>query len=70
MNLGLARLWLDKHLVTFLQKKFEHAKNGEDRHLSFTDLGAIVRKTDTRGGYAAPGDDARGEGTAKAIQRK
>ena len=64
VNLGLARLWLDKHLVAFLKKKFEHAKNGEDGTLSFTDLGAIVRKTDTRGGYAAPGDDARGEGTA------
>jgi hypothetical protein len=27
VNLELARLWLNKHLVTFLQKKFEHAKN-------------------------------------------
>jgi hypothetical protein len=64
VNLGLARLWLDKHLVAFLKKKFEHAKNGEDGTLSFADLGAIARKTDTHGGYAAPGDDPRGEGTA------
>ena len=51
-------------MVAFLKKKFEHAKNGADGILSFKDLGAIVRKTDTRGGYVAPGDDARGEGTA------
>ena len=57
-------MWLDKHLVTFLQKKFDHAKNGEDGNLSFKDLGAIVRKTDTLGGYVVPGDDMRGEGTA------
>ena len=38
VNLGLTRLWLDKHLVAFLKKKFEHAKNGEDGNLSFQDL--------------------------------
>jgi hypothetical protein len=64
VSLILARLWLDKHLVTFLQKKFAHAKNGEDGNLSFANLGEIVRKTDTRGGYVAPGDDVRGEGAA------
>ena len=58
MNLGLARLWLDKHMVAFLKKKFEHAKNGADGILSFQDFGVIVRKTDTCGGYAAPRDDA------------
>ena len=51
-------------MVAFLKKKFEHAKNGADGTPSFQDLGAIVRKTDTRGGYVAPGDDTRGEGTA------
>ena len=64
VNLGLARLWLNKHLGTFLKNKFEHAQNGENGNLSFQDLGAIARKTDTRGGYVAPVDDARGEGTA------
>ena len=64
VNLGLDRLWLDKNLVIFLQKKFEHTKNGEDGNLYFTDIRAISRKTNTRGGYVAPGGDARGEGTS------